>query len=658
MSQPFRPHPTPGDYGQRWGEGAARCFSLEGDFDEDEGLRLSPIPESFICPMTQNVMEDPVMTVDGCTYERSYIEQWIRHRQQQRLRVTSPLTNQELPSHRLLSLTALRKAIEAYLAHRPELAKSQMCSRSFEEAAQLLQGDLLEKQQMAESTKDELSLLRDSNEVLFRALHQAEGRIQELETTVNVMREELLKERGISAGLEEAKAKLDGELAAAKEQLQRVEGARSGASLLSMPRKDAAKLAPGHWVGFLAILLLLVVMAPAIHRHSRHILWPMSAPMTNPVLTGSFPQHEDILPMPMSPLQPPQNDSEARSDPAKRGSKKERKRKASKAKAKSQESSVSKDTPRVDFFTEDLAMNAELEKLADAARNAGDYVEDEEAILKQVELLYDGSLDEKTEAALVLGVLAATSQDSQVSIVRAGAVAPLVDLLRSSAPEARGQAAVALKTLAANNTYNKVVIVRAGAIPLLIRLLKDDSLEVQEVAEGALQLLAEFNNQVEIAQAGAIVPLVALLKDPTPAVREEAAGALVILSLNADNQVAIAQVGAIPMLVDLLQDTVAEVREQAAAALRNLAAENSSNQREIAKAGALSPLTDLVKDDRPSVRKEALGALRNMAVQNPASEVPTKVAAAVAGQAIQDAAEEQMPKAVPSGSKLVHTAWG
>eukprot|EP00411_Alexandrium_monilatum_P068256 CAMPEP_0175593328 /NCGR_PEP_ID=MMETSP0096-20121207/53877_1 /TAXON_ID=311494 /ORGANISM="Alexandrium monilatum, Strain CCMP3105" /LENGTH=257 /DNA_ID=CAMNT_0016897591 /DNA_START=93 /DNA_END=863 /DNA_ORIENTATION=- len=124
--------------------------------------------------MSQTPMEEPVMTVDGCVYERSYIEQWMRHRQQHRQAVTSPATNQELPSHRLVSLTALKKAIEAYLAHRPELKGSLTASRSFEEAAQMLQSDLLEKQAAHVSAEDELSLLRDSNEVLSGALSEAE----------------------------------------------------------------------------------------------------------------------------------------------------------------------------------------------------------------------------------------------------------------------------------------------------------------------------------------------------------------------------------------------------------------------------------------------------------------------------------------------------
>ena len=36
--------------GQRWGEGIARCFSVEDDLmDEELAVRLQPIPDSFKC---------------------------------------------------------------------------------------------------------------------------------------------------------------------------------------------------------------------------------------------------------------------------------------------------------------------------------------------------------------------------------------------------------------------------------------------------------------------------------------------------------------------------------------------------------------------------------------------------------------------------------
>jgi HEAT repeat protein len=602
--------------GQRWGEGIARCFSIENDLDDDDTIRLLPVPELFICPMSQAVMEDPVMTVDGCLYERSYIEQWIRHRQQLRMHVTSPATNQPLPSHRLVSLTALKKAIEVYLAHRPELRDAMSAGRSFEEAAQLLQGDLLEKQAVCVGKEDEISLLRDSNEVLTRALQEAEKSCASLRDTherasdtARMLNMVMLEKEGMIKTLTARVQYLEDQcysLAAAAAahnlpcnpplpsrqgsvnnvpaQAQDLAAGSPGASVLvhpTAPKATASKQEGGSFCGLLLLAFVLAAIFP---------LWEQVKCLQLGFAATSA--DEVLLPMPSS------LDSLA-------------------------------------HLHTQWATAIRMEDLDLSQREI-----EPQDLSKYISQLRMGTSDQKTDAALVLGILATASPDNQAAIVRAGAVAPLVSLLRCNLSEARGQAAVALRAVASNNTYNKVAIVRAGAIPALIRLLQQDTAEVQEVAEGALQTLAETNNQVEIAQAGAVVPLVALLKDVRPGVREEAAGTLVILALNADNQAAIAQVGAIPVLVDLLQDDVAAVREQAAAALRNLAAENADNQAAIARAGAFAPLVELLKDEMPGVREEALAALRNLAgtIHSEKDELAVENAAAAAGLAIRASA--------------------
>ena len=57
------------------------------------------------CPITQEVMEDPVVCADGMTYERAYIESWLLAHD------TSPLTNQPLASKMLVPNIALKQAI-------------------------------------------------------------------------------------------------------------------------------------------------------------------------------------------------------------------------------------------------------------------------------------------------------------------------------------------------------------------------------------------------------------------------------------------------------------------------------------------------------------------------------------------------------------------
>jgi len=655
-SSSSRPSPshceTRGDYGLRWGEGAARCFSMESDFDEDESVRLMPIPECFICPMSQTPMEDPVMTVDGCVYERSYIEQWIRHRQQQKLRVTSPATNQELPSHRLVSLSALQKAIEAYLAHRPELKGSLTASRSFEEAAQMLQNDLLEKQAAHVSAEDELSLLRDSNEVLFGALHdaertgsslrweleQAKARAVDAEAFFEAKEREITTMKDRCEELQAHVRSLEDKLAcrAADAEYSRSEASASSAVAAAVadvtdPGKNTVWLLHASFV-----LLLSIVAIMAIYKG----VWSMigSRPAGHSwtmMLTDASEVNNFTLATRDGPVL-------SRGATSRREHSEKWDLKAPGGTAKRRHQSVDQDQDSRRPLGKD-----------DAAEEEGSALVDDQSlqsIEKQVAQLRSGTDDDKTQAALVLGIMATTSAAKQAAIARAGAVTPLMAMLKERVPEARGQAAVALKALAANNTYNKVAIVRAGAIPVLIRLIQQDDSEVQEVAAAALQTLAETSNTVEIAQAGAIVPLVALLRDERPGVREEAAGALVILALNADNQVAIAQVGAIPLLVELLDDEVPQVREQAAAALRNLAAENLDNQVAIARAGSLAPLAELLQDHLQGVREEALAALRNLAGQMTGAENAdvAAAAAAAAGLAIRAAAGDASHDAAKS----------
>ena len=92
-------------------------------------------------------------------YERSLIEEWIRGRRQRNQPITSPCTGLVLSSTDLMPVLALQRAIETYLANRPELKEMQMARRSYEEAAQMLQDELLEQQAMHQSIHDELARL-------------------------------------------------------------------------------------------------------------------------------------------------------------------------------------------------------------------------------------------------------------------------------------------------------------------------------------------------------------------------------------------------------------------------------------------------------------------------------------------------------------------
>lgn len=66
------------------------------------------IPHEFYCSISQDIMNDPVITCDGHTYDRYSIERWFQYNS------TSPLTGLRLDSTVLISNMALKNAIDKY----------------------------------------------------------------------------------------------------------------------------------------------------------------------------------------------------------------------------------------------------------------------------------------------------------------------------------------------------------------------------------------------------------------------------------------------------------------------------------------------------------------------------------------------------------------
>lgn len=93
------------------GAGAAEGTRAEADgvtaADAAE-LTDDDIPNELMCPITFELMEEPVVAADGHTYERKAIEQWLmRHR-------TSPKTNAPLDSRTLVPNHSIRSLCQVY----------------------------------------------------------------------------------------------------------------------------------------------------------------------------------------------------------------------------------------------------------------------------------------------------------------------------------------------------------------------------------------------------------------------------------------------------------------------------------------------------------------------------------------------------------------
>lgn len=84
---------------------AVRCRAAE------EGKPVAPVapiaPASFYCPISMDLMTDPVMVDTGHTYDRSCIERWLQQGNR-----TCPVTGMRLRHLELMPNHALRNAIQ------------------------------------------------------------------------------------------------------------------------------------------------------------------------------------------------------------------------------------------------------------------------------------------------------------------------------------------------------------------------------------------------------------------------------------------------------------------------------------------------------------------------------------------------------------------
>lgn len=76
------------------------------------------INDTFYCPITYCIMSDPVIGIDGHTYEKSAIELWLSTSNK------SPLTKQLMTVRDLVPNIALRNTIESFLMLNPKLINS------------------------------------------------------------------------------------------------------------------------------------------------------------------------------------------------------------------------------------------------------------------------------------------------------------------------------------------------------------------------------------------------------------------------------------------------------------------------------------------------------------------------------------------------------
>lgn len=102
----------------------------DGHYDSStDSLRVEPIYESFLCPLTKQIMRDPVTLESGATFEREAILKWFKESDSSGRSLVCPITRKELSSTELNPSIALRNTIDEWM-HRNEAAKLDVARKS------------------------------------------------------------------------------------------------------------------------------------------------------------------------------------------------------------------------------------------------------------------------------------------------------------------------------------------------------------------------------------------------------------------------------------------------------------------------------------------------------------------------------------------------
>jgi hypothetical protein len=76
--------------------------------------RLEPLYDTFICPLTKQLMQDPVTLESGQTYERSAIKRWFQECLDSGRPTVCPITGEQVHTTSLKPSLALRNTIDEW----------------------------------------------------------------------------------------------------------------------------------------------------------------------------------------------------------------------------------------------------------------------------------------------------------------------------------------------------------------------------------------------------------------------------------------------------------------------------------------------------------------------------------------------------------------
>ncbi|PSR94875.1 U-box domain-containing protein [Actinidia chinensis var. chinensis] len=225
------------------------------------------------------------------------------------------------------------------------------------------------------------------------------------------------------------------------------------------------------------------------------------------------------------------------------------------------------------------------------------------AIALLLSLLYsEVKLTQEHAVTAVLNL--SINENVKAKIAEAGAIEPLIHVLRTGSSGAQENAAAALFSLSVLEEY-RIKIGRSSAVKALVDLLHMGTLRGKKDAATALFNLSIFHeNKARIIQAGAVKYLVELM-DPTTEMVDKAVALLANLSTITEGCTAIVRAGGIPVLVEIIETGSNRGKENASSILFQLCINNKKFCRLVLQEGAVPPLVALSQTGTPRAKEKA-----------------------------------------------------
>ncbi|KAI3762170.1 hypothetical protein L1987_52594 [Smallanthus sonchifolius] len=108
-------------------DGSRDIGSQSDDSFQYERQYVEPIYDAFICPLSKQIMKDPVTLENGQTFEREAIEKWFDECKENGRKLVCPLTLRELNTMDMNPSIALRKTIEEWNARKEAVQLDMAC---------------------------------------------------------------------------------------------------------------------------------------------------------------------------------------------------------------------------------------------------------------------------------------------------------------------------------------------------------------------------------------------------------------------------------------------------------------------------------------------------------------------------------------------------